>query len=64
MKLLTLPEEIQEYVMGLPNRERRKFPGRRLRNMLGIEGDEAWREAFEDLMKKVSEADGGFKSKA
>ena len=45
MKLLHLPDEIQAYVISLPPREQRLYSGRRLRNILGIEGDEAQRGA-------------------
>ena len=54
MSLLHLTDEIQEYVMALPSREQRLYSGRRLRNILSIEGDEAQWEALEDLGKKVS----------
>jgi len=54
MSLLQLPDEIQQYVMVLPPWEQRVYSGRRLRNILGIERDEAQWEAFEDLVKKLS----------
>jgi len=54
MSLLQLPEEIQQYVMALPPWEQRLYSGRWLRNILGIERDEAQWEAFEDLVKKLS----------
>ena len=54
MKLLHLPDEIQAYVISLPPREQRRYSGRRLRNILGIEGDETRWEAFEELVKRVS----------
>ena len=58
MKLLHLPDEIQAYVISLPPREQRRYSGRRLRNILGIERDEAQWEAFEELVKRVSRRAG------
>jgi len=58
MNLLHLPDEIQAYVISLPLREQRRYSGRRLRNILGIEGDETRWEAFEELVKRVSQCTG------
>ena len=55
MNLLRLPPSAQDYVSALPPQEQRLYSGRRLRNILGIEGDEAQWEAFKDFVKKVSE---------
>ena len=38
MNLLKLPQEIREYVMALPPQKQTNYSGRRLRNILGIEG--------------------------
>ena len=58
MSLLQLPDEIQAYVIVLPSQEQRRYSGRRLRNILGIEGDETRWEAFEELVKRVSQCTG------
>ena len=58
MSLLHLPDGIQQYVMALPPGEQCLYSGRRLRSILGIEGDEAQWEAFEDLVKRVSRRAG------
>ncbi len=58
MKLLQLPDEIQEYVIALPSREQRLYSGRRLQGVAGIRDGAARTKAFEDLVKKVSETAG------
>ena len=55
MKLLHLPGEIQEYVMALPPEEQRRYSGRRLQEVASIRDGAARAEAFEDVVKKVSE---------
>ncbi len=54
MNLLDLPDQVQEHIARLPGEEQRRYSGRRLRNILGIEDDEAQWEAFEDLAKRLS----------
>ena len=54
MSLLRLPDEIQEYVMGLPPREQDRYSGRRLQGVAGIRGEAARARAFADLAKKAS----------
>ena len=53
MKLLELPESAQEYVMALPDAERRKFPGRRLRGIVALKSGEAQLDQFERLRQEV-----------
>lgn len=53
MKLLKLLEPAQEYVMGLPNRERRRFSGRRLRRFVALESRKARLDEFERLRREV-----------
>ena len=58
MKLLQLPDEIQEYVIAIPAREQRLCPRRRLRKVVAIRDAEAQAKAFEDLMKRLPGTDG------
>ncbi len=44
--------------MALPPREQRRYSGRRLQGVVGIRDGAARTKAFEDLVKKVSEATG------
>lgn len=54
MKLLKLPEDIQEYVMALPPREQRLYSGRRLREIVGIRAKKRQLAAFDSLVSKAS----------
>jgi len=55
MNLLKLPENAQEYLMALPCSERRRFSGRRLCGIVGLESEEAQTESFEELRKEAEE---------
>ena len=51
MKLLHLPEEIQEYVMTLPPREQRLYSGRRLREIAVLPSQRAQLAALAELRR-------------
>ena len=55
LKLLHLPEEIQDDLMALPPREQRLCSGRRLREVAAIGHPEAQAKTFEYLVEWVSE---------
>ena len=54
MGLLHLPDEIQQYVGGLPLGEQRHYSGRRLGEIVAIRDETTLGEACEDLMKRLS----------
>ena len=55
MKLLQLPDEIQEYVIALPSREQRLYSGRRLREIAALPNELAQLRGFEELRDRAVE---------
>ena len=54
MKLLTLPEEIQDHVVGLPTEAQRSYSGRRLQAVVDLGNEQVQLRVIEELRNQVS----------
>ena len=54
MKLLKLPQTVQDYIVALSPQKQRLCSGRHLRKIVALSNGEAQTKAFKDLVKKVS----------
>jgi len=53
MKLLHLPDEIQEHVMALPSWEQRLYSGRRMGKIAALANEQTRGDAFEELQNET-----------
>jgi len=56
MKLLDLPDEIQDYVVSLPHREQRLYSGRRLQEIAVLPSQQVQLAALANLRRTIEES--------